>query len=468
MVFRALETAFRGLMAQQRAVDTANHNIANANTPGFARQRVSLVPSAPYTVPAFNRSGLAGQVGTGVLVANITRIRESVFDLQFRVQSQALGESATLVDAYSQIEAVFNEPTSAGLGALLDRFWRAWQVVSNQPEDLAARAALVQDATTLATNLNRMRTQLQELQSDAVVKLTLQVSEVNSIAQRMAALNQQIVAALATGQTPNDLMDQRDLLLDKLASFTGATIRTLPNGAINIYLGGYPLVDQEQAFPLTVNVTGGTASVLWQGTNSPVALERGSLHALLTLHNTVFPGLVQKLEAIRDALANEVNALHTTGYGLTDPPGPPPARPFFVVTAGGDLAVEPTIVADPQLIAAADAAGEPGNNTIARAIAELRSKLVLNGNTATINDFYNTLVADVGGAAQTARVTRDNQQALVDAIDRQRKEIMAVSLDEEMANLIKYQQAYGAAARAITAVDEMLDRIINGMGIVGR
>jgi flagellar hook-associated protein 1 FlgK len=141
MVFRALETAFRGLMAQQRAVDTANHNIANANTPGFARQRVSLVPSMPYTVPAFNRSGLAGQVGTGVLVASITRVRESVFDLQYRVQSQALGEASTLVDAYAQIEAVFNEPTEAGLGTLLDRFWRAWQAVGNQPEDLAARAA---------------------------------------------------------------------------------------------------------------------------------------------------------------------------------------------------------------------------------------------------------------------------------------------------------------------------------------
>ncbi|MCS7255168.1 MAG: flagellar basal body rod C-terminal domain-containing protein, partial [Thermomicrobium sp.] len=203
-------------------------------------------------------------------------------------------------------------------------------------------------------------------------------------------------------------------------------------------------------------------------TNSPVSLERGSLQALLHLHNTVLPGLLGKLEAIRDALANEVNALHTTGYGLTDPAGPPPGRTFFVITPGGDLEVDPTIVADPQLIAAADAANEPGNNAIARAIAELRSKLVLNGNTATINDFYNTLVAEVGGASQTAQVTRDNQQALVDAIDRQRKEIMSVSLDEEMANLIKYQQAYGAAARAITAVDEMLDRIINGMGLVGR
>jgi flagellar hook-associated protein 1 FlgK len=468
MVFRALETAFRGLMAQQRAVDTANHNIANANTPGFARQRVSLVPSMPYTVPAFNRSGLAGQVGTGVLVASITRVRESVFDLQYRVQSQALGEASTLVDAYAQIEAVFNEPTEAGLGTLLDRFWRAWQAVGNQPEDLAARAALVQDATTLATNLNRMRRQLTELQADTVTKLTLQVSEVNSIAERLASLNQQIVAALATGQTPNDLMDQRDLLLDKLARFTGATIRPLPNGAVNIYLGGYPLVDQDQWFPLSVQVSGGTASVLWQGTTSPVALERGSFQALLHLHNAVLPGLVQKLADLRDALAHEVNTLHMTGYGLSDLPGPPPGRSFFQVTAGGELEVEPSLVADPQLIAAADAPGEPGNNAIARQIAELRSKLVLNSGTATINDFYNTLVAEVGGASQTAQVTRDNQRALVEAIDRQRQEIMAVSLDEEMANLIKYQQAYGAAARAITAVDEMLDRIINGMGLVGR
>ncbi|MBO9385083.1 MAG: flagellar hook-associated protein FlgK [Thermomicrobium sp.] len=468
MVFRALETAFRGLMAQQRAVDTANHNIANANTPGFARQRVTLVPSMPYTVPAFNRSGLAGQVGTGVLVASITRVRESVFDLQYRVQSQALGEASTLVDAYAQIEAVFNEPTEAGLGTLLDRFWRAWQAVGNQPEDLAARAALVQDATTLATNLNRMRRQLTELQTDTVTKLTLQVSEVNSIAERLASLNQQIVAALATGQTPNDLMDQRDLLLDKLARFTGATIRPLPNGAVNIYLGGYPLVDQDQWFPLSVQVSGGTASVLWQGTTSPVALERGSLQALLHLHNAVLPGLVQKLADIRDALAHEVNTLHMTGYGLSDLPGPPPGRSFFQVTTGGELEVEPSLVADPQLIAAADAPGEPGNNAIARQIAELRSKLVLNSGTATINDFYNTLVAEVGGASQTAQVTRDNQRALVEAIDRQRQEIMAVSLDEEMANLIKYQQAYGAAARAITAVDEMLDRIINGMGLVGR
>lgn len=468
MVFRALETAFRGLMAQQRAVDTANHNIANANTPGFARQRVQLMPSMPYTVPAFNRSGLPGQIGTGVLVASISRVRESVFDLQYRVQSQALGEASTQVDAYAQIEAVFNEPTQAGLGALLDRFWRAWQAVGNQPEDLAARAALVQDATTLATNLNRMRQQLRELQTDAATKLTLQVSEVNSIAERIATLNQQIVAALATGQTPNDLMDQRDLLLDKLASYTGATIRTLPNGAINISLGGYPLVDQDQWFALAVDFSGGTASVVWQGTTSPAALDRGSLRALVDLHNAVLPGLVQKLEAIRDALATEVNALHTTGYGLTDPAGPPPGRDFFQITAGGELEVNPALVADPQLIAAADAADEPGNNAIALAIAELRSKLVLNSGTATINDFYNTLVAEVGGAGQTARVTRDNQQALVQAIDRQRQEIMAVSLDEEMTNLIKFQQAYGAAARAITAVDEMLDRIVNGMGLVGR
>lgn len=468
MSFRPLETAYRGLMAQQRAVDTASHNIANANTPGFSRQRVLFTPTAPYTVPAFNRSGLAGQIGTGVIAAAITRVREFVFDVQFRVQSELLGDAATRVATYAQLEAIFNEPGTNGLSALLDRFWRAWQAVTNQPEDLAARSSLVQEATTLAANLNRIRQQLGQIQEDLLHKLRLQTAEVNSIAERVAALNAQITAAIATGQNPNDLIDQRDLLLDQLSQYTGVTARPLPNGSVNLYLGGDPLVDQEQAFALQVTLSSGTASVTWQGSGGTVAIQRGSLAALLELHNTVVPAFRSQIEAIRNALANEVNARHQLGYGLSDPLGPPPGRDFFEILASGDLRVNPALVSDPALIAASSLPDTPGNNDIARQIADLQYALVLNGNTATINDFYNALVARLGGDARQAQVTRENQQTLVQAIDRQRQEITAVSIDEEMANLVKFQHAYQAAARAITVVDEMLDRIINGMGLVGR
>ena len=468
MSFRALETAYRGLISQQRAVDTSNHNVANANTPGFSRQRVLFTPTAPYTVPAFNRSALAGQVGTGATVAAITRVREYVFDFQLRVQSEALGDASTRVTTYTQLEGIFNEPGENGLGALLDRFWRTWQAVTNQPEDLAARASLVQESTTLAANLNRIRQQLGQLREDLIQKLTLQTGEVNSIAERVAALNAQITAAIATGQNPNDLVDQRDLLLDQLAQFTGVTARTLPNGAVNLYLGGYPLVDQDQSFALKVVISGGTASIAWQASGSAAAIQRGSLTALLDLHNTVVPGLLAQVESIRDALANKVNALHQTGYGLTDTLPPPPGRDFFEILPSGDLRVNPALVSDPALIAASSAPGAPGNNDVARQIADLRYALVMNSNTATVNDFYNALIAKLGGDSRQAQVAKENQETLVQAIDRQRQEISAVSIDEEMANLVKFQHAYQAAARAITAVDEMLDRIINGMGIVGR
>ncbi|GBD17330.1 Flagellar hook-associated protein 1 [bacterium HR26] len=130
--------------------------------------------------------------------------------------------------------------------------------------------------------------------------------------------------------------------------------------------------------------------------------------------------------------------------------------------------MNPALVSDPALIAASSTPGTPGNNDVARQIADLRYALVMNGNTATVNDFYNALVAKLGGDSRQAQVAKQNQETLVQAIDRQRQEISAVSIDEEMANLVKFQHAYQAAARAITAVDEMLDRVINGMGIVGR
>jgi len=466
-LLRALETAYRGLVAQQQAVETTSHNIANASTPGFSRQRVDLVTTPPYTVPALNRSTYAGQVGTGVVAQTVSRVREAIFDQQYREQSHALGEANPRVDAYDQLQAVFNEPSTNGLSALLDRFWNAWQDVTNQPEDLAARASLVQEATTLATNINRTRSQLKQLQGDFFQKLSLQVDEVNSLASRIAALNKQIVAVLAVGQTPNDLEDQRDQLLDQLAQYADITVTPQTNGALDVDLGGMPLVSYDQAFSLAVTLNGGQVEVDWQG-GGPATLGRGSLQALVDLYNTTVPGMLTQIEQIRDALANQVNALHQTGYGLTDPAGPPPNRPFFLVDAAGDLQVNPVLVAHPEDVAASSQAQLPGNADVALQIANLRQALVMNNNTATIGDFYNTMIAQLGGDARESQVTQQNQQTLVDAIDRQRKQISGVSLDEEMANLVKFQHAYEAAARAITAVDEMLDKVINGMGVVGR
>ncbi|MBX6342152.1 MAG: flagellar hook-associated protein FlgK, partial [Thermomicrobiaceae bacterium] len=190
--------------------------------------------------------------------------------------------------------------------------------------------------------------------------------------------------------------------------------------------------------------------------------------ALADMYNVALPRILGDLTALRDAIVDAVNTQHRQGYGLNDPAGPPPGRDFFEVLPSGDVRVRQDIVADPSLVAAASGAGLPGDASNAVAIANLRDALVASGGTATIGQFYQAMIARIGTETQQVETIRTNQEAIVNTVDRQRQEVSSVSLDEEAANLVKYQHAYAAAARAMTVVDEMLDKIVNGMGIVGR
>lgn len=466
--FGRIETLMRGLQAQQRAIDANNHNIANANTPGYARQRVDLVTTPPYTVPTFSRDLAAGQMGTGVAVASVSRLRDTFLDTQYRAQAQRLGDAETRSTVYGQVEVVFNEPNDSGLNVFLDRFWQSWQSLVNKPDDPATRSFVVESASNLAANLNRARQQIETQTQSAADNAGLQVREINAIARDLADLNAQITAVTGVGQQPNDLMDARDNLLDRLAKLIGTNNVVGPDGAINVFIGGRALVDRNQANALDTATTAGTLAVTWASDGAVAAASGGSTMALVDLHNTALPAALTDLATMRDAIVNQVNTQHRAGYGLNDPAGPPPNRDFFEVLANGDVRVRDEIATDPSKIAAAVAAGKPGDGGNALVIANARYARTLSGGTATIGDFYNAMVASIGGKARQAAGDETNQSALVDTVDRQRRQVSEVSLDEEAANMIKYQQAYAAAARAMTTVDEMLNTIINGMGLVGR
>lgn len=468
--FGRLETLLRGLQAQQRAVDVTNHNVANANTPGFSRQAAILATTPPYTVPTFNRSPQAGQVGTGVSVDVIQRMRAGFLDLQYRAQADKLGFAGAQAEGYAQLEAIFHEPSPTGINATLDSFWQAWHALVNRPDDPAVRAALVEDATRLATAINQVRQQIDAQRLSTRQTIALDVEQVNNLARRIADLNRQITGVLGSGQQPNDLLDQRDLLLDQLSRLVGTTNVTTPDGAVNVYLAGQPLVERIEFRPITMTVDAGTGEIAltWQDDGGPVAASSGSIAGLIDVHDRILPQVASEVLAFRDALVDQVNAQHRTGYGLNDPAGSPPNRDFFEVLPNGDVRVLPAIVADPSLIAASSAAETPGNGENALAIANLRLELSMSGGSATINGFYQALLARIGSESQQAQYMQANQETLVHTIDRRRQEVSAVSLDEEATNLVKYQHAYQAAARAMTVVDEMLDRLINGTGVVGR
>jgi flagellar hook-associated protein 1 len=466
-VYLGLDVALRALQASQQALETTSHNIANANTPGYSRQEALLSATAPYTVPTLGSNLYAGQIGTGVTVTAVRRYRDAFLDLQVRQETQNLSMSTTKRDILQQIELILPEPSDSGLSSLLDRFWDSWDDLSNQPQSSATRTAVRQEADNLCAALNHASQQLTMLQSDQDTQIQLKVQEINSIAQQIAALNQDIQKVQITGNNPNDLQDQRDLLLDRLSQLTNATYREGEDGIMSVFIGGTALVYNFEAKALTAEPG---AHIRWadSAASAPDAdISGGELGGIFAGRQAVVTTM-SRLDQLATGLSDAVNFVHQQGFGLNDTdPANPPNRAFFTGAGAGDIALSADILASADNIAAASAPGVPGDGSKAAAITALRSQTLAGLDNATVGGFYASLITQVGSDTQAADDAVTNQDALVQHLENQRGSLSGVSLDEEATNLIKYQRAYQAAARVMTTVDEMLDRLINGTGRVG-
>jgi|DewCreStandDraft_1066081.scaffolds.fasta_scaffold00058_48 flagellar hook-associated protein 1 FlgK len=567
--FFGLETGLRALLAQQQAIDLTGHNIANANTPGFSRQVARLEATTPYPVPAFNRMSSAGQMGTGVIAGSIERMRDLFIDMQLRTELAAQGDWTITRDMLARVEAVMNEPSDSGLNALLNRFWDGWQDVSTSPQNLSVRASLVERAAGLAEAFQRQHSQLRTVQSDIAEQVAISLRQFNSLLDRLAALNVQIVGVTNTGNQPNDFFDRRDQLLEELSKLAKVRVTIAPDGAAIVQLGSALLVDRDQVHHLTSAVdSSGTLEIRWANEPGAPVISGGELAGLLRLHNETIPEYLERLDAVARLLIESVNSAHAAGYDLNGESG----RPFFAGSGAGDIAVADAIVADSSRIAAASTPGASGDGSRALAIARLRDDATildaatalrpgtalpgvpgvtltgvevtgappgarftltrtasgqltmtdgnstsqtvtladlpsggaqiinfslfgvtlvvrsdtsasatadqlataLQGQIATAaakgsaNSLYQALIVRLGIDGRTAQEMSANQDTLVQHLQRRREAVSGVSLDEEATNLVRLQHAYQAAARFITAVDQMLDRLINNTGIVGR
>ncbi len=463
--FSGLDIAYRALQAQQQAIDVTNHNIANVNTPGFSRQAVRFVATSPLGGNVFNAEGRLSQMGTGAEVADIRRMRNTFYDYQIRTQDQTLARWEGSRDALKQVELVFNEPSDVGVGSFLSKFWQSWQDVTNSPQDIGVRGAMVEQADSLAVCLNRTDAQLDSIRSDLDSQIRLRVDSINSLAQQIADLNVRIVAVEVSGQPANDMRDKRDYLLDELSRLARVTYTENADGALTVFMGSRTLVTigNVQGVSYTVD-TNGLATLTWQNDGSPVVITDGELYGLLQARDVQIPKYIADLDALAAEIIDQVNTLHTAGFGLDNSTG----MDFFQGTGAGDIAVNPALKARPDQVAAAGAADSPGDNSNARAIAALQRALTMDSGTADFGRFYAGMMARLGVDSQRAETVASNQGLLVDHLKREKEAVSGVSLDEETTHLIEYQRAYEAAARVITVVDEMLDKIINGMGLVGR
>jgi flagellar hook-associated protein 1 FlgK len=430
---QGLQTALSGLVAEQAALDVTGNNIANSDTEGYSRQRAVLQTNEPIVIPAISPlTGRGAQLGTGVSVATITRVRNIYLDAQYRTQSSALSEASTQSEELGQAQAAFNEPSSSGLASQMSTFWSAWSELANAPTSLPAKQGVVAAGVALANTFHELSAQLATISNQAegqYAALTGPSGEVQSDANQIAQLNGQIKLAEEAGQKPNEMLDRRDLLLDKLSSFAQVNVSEQPDGTDTVSFG-------DAAKPLVE----GTA------VNWPQALTQaagGKLGALLSLTSPTgaLSSYRTALDNVASALASSLNALHTK-------------TPFFSGATAATLQV--AVTAAQVQTSSTEAAG---GNDVAQAIAALRG--------GAVEQNYAALVEQVGSGVQKAKDEQANLQTTVTAIANQRQSVSGVSLDEEMTNLISFQRGYQASARTLTAMDSMLETLIEHTGVAG-
>jgi len=470
--FSGLNTALSGLLAHKRTIDMIGHNISNVETEGFSRRRVDLTSSGSIQPPG-RYSTYWTNSNLGVDVERVTRIRDEFLETKARTELGNEAAQNRMAEVLVRIEAAFPEPSDEGVQAQLAKFWNAWSDAANRPGDIATRTAVLEQAKRLAQTFAGTARDLTAIRTDLGTQLDTKVAEVNAMAGRIAELNEQIRVATVGGADASDLLDERDLLVDRLVTTTGATVRPAADGQVDVLLGGSTLVAGKRADTLSVVANGpldapldtlpfGGLELRWGSDGYPVAGFGGELGGLLTGANDLVPRYLHELDGVAAQLVSTVNALHTTGQGLDtvndvnldffDPTG---------VTAA-TLALSSDVADQPSRLALATAGAGALDTTIANALAGLATS------TTGADALHRTLVGRLGIETQTAESRASIQQLIRVEADTARRGVSGVNLDEEMTNLIASQRAYEASARLITSIDEMLDVLINRTGTVGR
>lgn len=528
--FMGLETSKRGLSAQQSGLYTTGHNISNANTIGYSRQTVNLKPTNGFPGSGMNAPQIPGYLGTGSTPGSIQRVRDQFVDNQFRQETTKLGYWGSRTEAIGQLEGILNEPSTYGIDTAFNDFFKALQDLSASPENSAARQVAIEKAKTLAESFNYTNKQLTEVQENLKNQINVETKNVNSILKQIAQLNDQIANSEPNGYLPNDLYDERDILVDQLSQYLPITIKKEGNGGnskeaaegtYNIFLkladgSEVQLVNKREVATLTPQTTvdaGGNLVdsnfddsktftafsqfniVMGSGGGAGATVNMGQLNkgsgilqGIVESYGYITKdaggnfsqptGVIQDKLAELDKLANEFakafNDIHKKGYTLEkkDADGTlinasVAGGEFFVVNGAGGIKVSDDILKDFNKFAVSSVANEVGNGKIAIELSNLKTKALVGLNNASAQTFFQSMIGDVGVLGEQAERMFKNSSSLQLSISNNRASVSSVSLDEEMTNMIMYQQAYNASARMLTVMDETLEKIINGMGRVG-
>ena len=444
-----LGIARSALLTHQRAIDVTGHNVANAMTPGYSRQRLDMTQATPL-------QSTWGMMGRGVTDTGISRVRDWLLDSSVRSESGMLGHSQTLGSFLGQVEAAINEPSEYGISAALDGLFNAFSELSNDPSSSVHRGLVQQNARRLVDQLHQLDASLVDTNRNALAEMHANVDEVNRITSEVAHLNQLILAAGPSHSAP-DLEDQRDLLIDQLSESMDVRVLRRDDGTVGIVGGDTLLVDGGTARELEVRtLAAGQTGVGVLGGND-VDPRSGSLQALSEVINIELPELRGRLDQLAAALVTEVNAVHRSGFTATGATN----SDFFDPTGvtAHTISLSAAVEASTDAIAAG-ATAAAGDGDVALQISSLRSTSIAALGGSALGDFYVDTVTTFGAKVLNADETVAVHQTMLDRAQMMRSSSNGVNVDEEMVMLIAQQQAFAAATRLVNIANEMVEDIL--------
>lgn len=476
--FNGLEIGKRSLLAHRFGMDVTSNNIANVNTPGYSRRTAVLKETNPRLTDI-------GLMGTGVYVDRVERMHEAFFDREIRNNiSRQAGYNAD-TQTIDRIEASFNESSDFGLDQSIRSFFQAFEDLALRPESVDKRSIVLNTAETMIEQFRSVGQSLATQRDDTKGRVLSAVDTMNSLLSSVADINKNIVLGKAV--SADDIatfLDERDLALEKLSQFANVQVTIDTEGLANVAIGGNTIVTgtiagkleaQESINSISGERTLNLVQVNDKGANV-VTLNpsSGEVASLLKHYNVTLDGndssggfsVVSELNALADAIVDQVNTISTTGFGLNDAGPAAPGRNFFtpatpaVPVTAMNMSLDAAIAGQPANIPTADTAGAPGNNVVARNIAALLNDNTFLGN-ATPTEFYSSILTRVGSMGSEATNGATTTELIGTQLNAQRESINGVSLDEEAINLIKYQKGFEAAARIINTTNDMLGLIIN-------
>ncbi|MGA3349523.1 MAG: flagellar hook-associated protein FlgK [Candidatus Sulfotelmatobacter sp.] len=452
----SLSTALSGLIAEQGALEATTNNVANVNTPGYSREVPVLVASDPVVVAPLT-------YGSGVTLQSIESIRDTILESQIQQQTQGQGQYSALATALQQTQVNFTTSTS-DIGTSISNFFNSINQLSANPSDLSLRQDVLTAADNLATSFNATANNLTQQRTSLDLNVVQQVGQINQLTQQIAALNGQISNLENVGESAGTFIDQRQQAIDQLSSLVDVSVIPADNSLTLTTANGAPLVTGQQNFQLTTQTNSqGLHDIYSEGNDITSQITSGQLGGTIEARDQEIPAIQTQLDTLAAGLANSVNGVQVAGFDLngnagTDLFNPPPASG---VGAAASLSVA---ITDPSLIAASSD-GSPGSNGNAEALYALSNQAVIDGQSPT--DYYSNIVFNVGTDVSNASAQQTASAAVLQQLNDQRASVSGVSLDEEAANMVQYQDAYEASAQVITTINDMMYAVIQMPTLTG-